>query len=189
MLGPLHDWWGAWFRLLGTRTMVGADHVQGIVGDHAVVCGVIHPCHIWSMAHITFITLWDGTYIFISSSLDHYTTAEVHWSGWFISIIRLTSEHVWGVVGYHDVVYEAINPCHRCTIHHITLIKQRDSISIQISSFLDHYITVEVHGSSFSLKNQANSWACPRCSWRSWCGLWCDSSLLDVVYASFSTGN
>ena len=43
-----------------------------------MVCGVIHPCQTWSMCHRTLIKLWDSISIYVSSSLDHYTTDEVH---------------------------------------------------------------------------------------------------------------
>ena len=59
ILGPLHHWWGTLFRLLFLKTRIIVAHVRGIVGGHGVVCGVIHPCHTWSMSHKTIRKQWD----------------------------------------------------------------------------------------------------------------------------------
>ena len=32
-----------------------AEHICGVVGGHAVVCGVINPCQTWPMPHMTLI--------------------------------------------------------------------------------------------------------------------------------------
>ena len=34
---------------------VTAESVQGVVGGHDVVCGVIHPSQMWTMLHITLM--------------------------------------------------------------------------------------------------------------------------------------
>jgi hypothetical protein len=62
------------FRLFFPKTKVTAENVQGVVGGHAVVCGVIHPCQMWSMPHVTLIKQWGSISIHVSSSLDYYTT-------------------------------------------------------------------------------------------------------------------
>ena len=66
--------------------------------------------------------------------------------------IRVTSEHVRGIVGVQTVVCGVIDPCKTWSMPHITLIKQWDCISIPVASSLDHYTTDEqVHcsGASF----------------------------------------
>ena len=80
VLGPLPYCWAPWFKIVGSRTMVTADHVRGAVGVYSVLCGMIYPCQIWSMPHITFIKWWDIIPRHVSSSLDHYTIGEVHGS-------------------------------------------------------------------------------------------------------------
>ena len=52
-----------------SETRVTAEHVRGVVGGHAVMCGVIHPCHMWSMPHITPIKQLDSISIHVSSSI------------------------------------------------------------------------------------------------------------------------
>ena len=70
--------------LLVPKSRVTAEHVLGVVVGHAVVYGVIYPCHMWSMSHITHINQCDTISIQVASSLDHYITDKVHglWS-WF----------------------------------------------------------------------------------------------------------
>ena len=82
ILGPLQHWWGAWFKLLGLRPRVTAEHFQGVVCGHALVCGVIHTYQIWAMLHMTLMKQWDSISIPVSSSLEHYTTDEIHSSGY-----------------------------------------------------------------------------------------------------------
>ena len=80
ILGPLYHWWGAWFKLEGAKTSVKDEHARDVVWGHAVVCWVIHLFLTFSMPHITLIKQSGSGRIFIhvSSSLDHYTTDEVH---------------------------------------------------------------------------------------------------------------
>ena len=79
ILGPLNHWWGTLSRLFLLKASLISEHVLGVDEGHAVVCGVIHPCPIWYIPHISLlIKQWDRISIHISSSLDHYTTGEVH---------------------------------------------------------------------------------------------------------------
>ena len=87
ILAPLHNWYGAWFRLLILPIYsVTVEHVWGLVRGHAVVCGVIHPSQTWLKPHITIRKRLRTISIQVSSSLDHYsyTTDEEHGSSsWF----------------------------------------------------------------------------------------------------------
>ena len=53
ILGPLHDGWGAWFKLLVILSRETVERVWGVVGCHAVVFEAIHLCYTWSMPQIT----------------------------------------------------------------------------------------------------------------------------------------
>jgi len=53
----------------------------------------------------------------------------------------VTADHVCGVVGGDIVFIMVLHPCQMRYIPHIKLIKQWDSISIHVSSFLGHYTT------------------------------------------------
>ena len=79
---------------MGPRTKVTAEHVQGIVGGHDVVCGVIHPYQTWPMPQISLVKYWNCIYIHILPSLDHYTTAEVHGSKILGPGTRVTAKYV-----------------------------------------------------------------------------------------------
>ena len=71
-------------RLLVPNTSVTSEHVWAVVGGHQVLCGVIYPCHMWYMPYITLMKQCNSISIQVSSSLDHYTTGEVHGSNsWF----------------------------------------------------------------------------------------------------------
>ena len=48
------------FRLFFPKTKVTAENVQGVVGGHTVVCGVIHPCQMWSIHHTVLMNQWDN---------------------------------------------------------------------------------------------------------------------------------
>ena len=67
-------------QALGSNIKVTAEYVWGVVSGHMVVCGVIHPCHMWSMPHTKVMKWWDNISIPALSSLDHYTTDKVHGS-------------------------------------------------------------------------------------------------------------
>jgi hypothetical protein len=56
-----------------------------------VVCGVVYPCQIWHMPHLTLIGKCDSISIPASSSLDHYTTAEEHGSS---SLLQKAGSHL-----------------------------------------------------------------------------------------------
>ena len=72
------------FRLFFPKTRVTAEHEWGVVGGNDVVSGVIHHYQTLSMYHITVMKQWDSIYIQVSSSLEHYTSAEVRGlSFWF----------------------------------------------------------------------------------------------------------
>ena len=60
VLGPLQHWWGTLLNLYHLRTRVTSEHVLVVVGGHAMVCGLIHPCQTYSMPHITFIKQLDS---------------------------------------------------------------------------------------------------------------------------------
>ena len=87
ILALLHHWWGAWFKpLVLPISSVRSDYVLGVVGFHDVVCGVIHPCQMWSIPHIISIKWLHIISIQVWSSLDHYnyTADEYHSSNsWF----------------------------------------------------------------------------------------------------------
>ena len=79
------------------RDSIPAKHVWVVVRGYDVVNGAGHPCQIFSMPYITLSKQWDGIYIQVSSSLDHYATADVHdSSSWFIKAAQssVTPEHV-----------------------------------------------------------------------------------------------
>ena len=82
ILGPLHHWWGTWFKFLSPKTRVRAEYVWGIVGGHAMVCLLIQSRQMWSMPHVTVMQQCDSISIPASSSFRHYTTDddEVHGS-------------------------------------------------------------------------------------------------------------
>ena len=44
------------------------------------------------------------------------------------------------------VIYGVVHPAHIFSTLYITLLKQWDSIPIQVSLSLDHYATTDVHG-------------------------------------------
>ena len=67
----------------------------------------------------------------------------------------VTDDHIWGVLGGHDVVCGVVNPCQTWSIPHITLIGKCDSISIPVSSSLDNYTTDG--GTWFKLLNTTTS--------------------------------
>ena len=163
-----------------------ARHV--VVGCHALVCGIIHPYQKWYMPHMPFIKQKASISTPASSSVDHYTTDD--WWGTLFRLFlfwktRVTAKHIRGVVEGHDMFCGVIHPCHMLSMPHIIHIKQWDSISIPLSSSLDHYTTGEVHCTgSFFQNKQGISWAPLGCNWRSFSGLWGDLSLSDVVYAS-----
>jgi len=75
-------------QALGSKkNSITPEHVLGVVGGHAVVFGVVLPCQMFSLCHIIIIEQWDSIPIKVSSSLDHYTTDEVHGSSsWFQKI-------------------------------------------------------------------------------------------------------
>ena len=133
---------------MGPRTRVTAGHIRGVFGVHSMGCEMMQPCHIWSMLHTRLIKQWDLICIPASSSLDPYMADEVHCPGSFFLKTRVTAEQARGVVGGHAVVCGAIHTYHVWSIHHIKLTKQCGTISIQVSSSLDHYTTSKVHGSS-----------------------------------------
>ena len=54
------------------------EHTLQVVGYRSVVYGVVHPCQILSMPHITLSKQWDSISIDASSSFDHCATTEVH---------------------------------------------------------------------------------------------------------------
>ena len=112
-----------------------------------MVCGVIHSCHTCSMPHTTCIKQWDSMSKLSLLSLDLYNTGELHGSS-SSTTTRVTAEHVRGVVGGHDMVCGVIHPCHTWSMPHITLIKQWNSMSIRVPSYLYHYTTVDGHGAS-----------------------------------------
>ena len=84
VLGPLHYCRGPWFKLMGPSTRVTADDVRGVVGGHDEVCGVIHPCQMWSIPHVTLIKQCDIISIPVSSSLGHSRTDKVNYAGSFV---------------------------------------------------------------------------------------------------------
>ena len=95
------------------------------------------------VVHTSYTThkKFDSLSIPVSSSLDHYTTDEVHGlSSWFI-ISRATTENVWGIVGGYGGVCGIVHPCQTLSMPHTTLRKEWDIISIYASSSLDHYTT------------------------------------------------
>ena len=108
------------FGLFFPKIRVTAECVRGVVGGHSVLCGVIHPCHAWSMPHITLIHQGDSISIYyVSLSLEHYSTDEVHFSSSWVRESGVTAEHVQGVVGGYDVVYGVIHPSQTWPMHHI----------------------------------------------------------------------
>ena len=81
ILAPLlHHWWDPWFKLLVPISMVKAEHVWGVVGGYAMVCGMIQAFQTWSMPHVKLIKWSDNIFIPVSSSLNHYNTDEDHGS-------------------------------------------------------------------------------------------------------------
>ena len=75
--------------------------------------------------------------------------------GLLVSKTSVTPESVLGVVGGCDVVYVVVDSSQTLRMPNITLSKHWVSISIQVSSSLDHHATTEVHGAS-SLKHQCS---------------------------------
>ena len=141
VVGPLIHWWGPRFKILDLNTRLTAEHVQGVVGGDDVVSGVVHPCHMMSVPHITLIKQLDSISIHVSSSLDHYNTDELHSSSSWVHKTRVTAENVWSIVWGHIVVCGVIHPCRTWSIPHIAPIKQWDRISIHLSKFFDNYPT------------------------------------------------
>ena len=104
---------GIWFQLLVPKNRVIAYHVLGVVGGDAVLCGVIHPCQMWSVPHITLIKQWDNISMYASSSLDHYTANGGIWFQLLVPKNRVIAHHVSGVVGGDAVLCWVIPPVRR----------------------------------------------------------------------------
>ena len=75
------------------------------------------------LIYLILIKQWDSISIHVSSFLDHYTTDGVIWFYLLVLKTRVTTEHGWGVVGGHIVVYVVIHPYWTWFMPHITLIK------------------------------------------------------------------
>ena len=95
ILGPHHHRWGPLLGLFSYKTRVRAEYARGVIGDHAVVCGVIHHSQMWAMPHITLIKKLDSISICVSSFLGHYNTGEVHCSG---SLFQ-NHDNIWAHLG------------------------------------------------------------------------------------------
>ena len=80
ILGPLHHWWGTWFKLLLPKIRGTYEHVWGVVGGDTVVCGVMRTFQKWHTSNLPHTKQCDRISIYVSLYLDHYTTDVVHGS-------------------------------------------------------------------------------------------------------------
>ena len=124
--------------------------------------------------------------IHVWTSLDYYTTDEVHSSSSWFSKTRVTTDHIMGVLGGNVVVCKIIQHCQTWSMPHITLIKQWDSISIHVLSSLDYYTIDEVQCSRSWVWNQGNCWSCLGYRWKLYSDLWADPPPLDVGHDHIS---
>ena len=139
--------------------MVHASYnIHNTVGQHIHTCIVIlGPLHNW-----------------LRSMVPRY---------WFRTT-RVTADHVWGVVGGHTVFYGVIHPYQTWSMPHIKPIKQWYRI------YNHPWTTISLMRNivqALGSNTMGNSWAWLACSWKSWCGLWCDSTVSDMVHASYNT--
>ena len=85
-----------------------------------------------------------NTCIIVLRPLHHW------WCPWFRLFIpktRVTAEYVQGVVCGNTAIKEVIHLCQSWSMTHIKCMEQWESVSIPVSSSLNHNTTDEVHGS------------------------------------------
>ena len=148
LIVPLHYCWGTWFKLMGPRTRVWAEHIWPVVGGHDLVYWVMQLV-LSDVAHVSHTTHRAvGKYIYICVIFlgplnDRWDTL----FKLFLPKTRVIADHARGVFRCHAVVCGMIHSYQTWSIPHITLIEQLHSLSIHISLSLDHFTTGEVHGS------------------------------------------
>ena len=166
---------------------VTIEHFWSVVCGHAVEWGVIHPCHTWSMPHITLIKqLYISNCIVILPPLHHY------WQERFNLLVSNIQGNSWaclwcswkscgglrGDPSLSDIVHASYNT-HKTVGCHIYM-----CAIILVSLYHWWGVMVQDLGSS---NIQGISWVYHWCSWRSCRSLQGDPPLTDVVYASYNT--